>query len=240
MMAYLEKTDGNTEFHQIMDFLTRSSIYHALTGKNFSWKVTPLFDSMLVQQTVDEGDASERPSESPPIPSPPHLSEDQPQTQSAPSPSIAVPDPEGSGEHHGGQSSNDASLSGNEDGSGQEAKERSQTTYHTSQILDKECCSKDKIGKEDFSEEKELKTDLQCKEKDGYDTWQSRMLLYVEGKENREMLLDSILNGSFEYKVVTFSANEAMGIPAETWMVKEANGKELSSPSKTKSPTIGI
>ncbi|GJY42221.1 hypothetical protein Tco_0429491 [Tanacetum coccineum] len=31
MVAYLEKTDGNTEFHQIMDFLTRSSIYYALT-----------------------------------------------------------------------------------------------------------------------------------------------------------------------------------------------------------------
>ncbi|GJZ42878.1 hypothetical protein Tco_0590133 [Tanacetum coccineum] len=30
-------------------------------GKNFSGKVTPLFDSMLVQQTEDEGDASERP-----------------------------------------------------------------------------------------------------------------------------------------------------------------------------------
>ncbi|GJY54266.1 hypothetical protein Tco_0445930 [Tanacetum coccineum] len=41
-------------------------------GKNFSGKVTPLFDSMLVQQTEDEGDASERPSDSPPIPSPPH------------------------------------------------------------------------------------------------------------------------------------------------------------------------
>ncbi|GKA32742.1 hypothetical protein Tco_0719109 [Tanacetum coccineum] len=211
MVAYLEKTDGNTEFHQIMDFLTRSSIYYALTvspivstsfveqfwttaksrtvnntsyidatvagkpvtiseasirsdllfddadgidsltnqaifdniqlmgnqlkdvpvpldhfpvptltkkvltfmvkkGKNFSGKVTPLFDSMLVQQTEDEGDASERPSDSPPIPSHPH--------------------PKGSG-------------------SGQEAKERSQTTYHTSQSLDE-----DTIGKEDFSEEK--------------------------------------------------------------------------------------
>ncbi|GJW73050.1 ribosomal protein L2 [Tanacetum coccineum] len=48
--------------------------------------------------------------------------EDQPQTQTdpspIPSPSIAVPDsnPEGSGGNHGGQSSNDASLSGNEDG----------------------------------------------------------------------------------------------------------------------------
>ncbi|GJW80686.1 hypothetical protein Tco_0144661 [Tanacetum coccineum] len=91
LRAYLEKTDGNTEFHQIMDFLTRSSIYYALTlkdvpvpldhfpvptltkkvltfmvkkGKNFSGKVTPLFDSMLVQQIEDEGKASERPSDS--------------------------------------------------------------------------------------------------------------------------------------------------------------------------------
>ncbi|GJX75910.1 hypothetical protein Tco_0322721 [Tanacetum coccineum] len=70
-------------------------------------------------------------------------------------------------------------------------------------------------------------------EKDGYDTWQSRMLLYVEGKEHGEMLLDYILNGSFEYKVVTFPANEAMGIPAETWMVKEY-WKELSSPRQEK------
>ncbi|GKB97010.1 putative ribonuclease H-like domain-containing protein [Tanacetum coccineum] len=64
---------------------------------------------------------------------------------------IIVPDsiPEGSGGNHEGRSSNDASLSGNEDGSSQETKERSQTTYHTSQSLDE-----DKIGKEDFSEEK--------------------------------------------------------------------------------------
>ncbi|GJR82025.1 hypothetical protein Tco_0152810 [Tanacetum coccineum] len=91
-------------------------------GKNFSGKVTPLFDSMLVQQTEDEGDASERPSDSPPIPSPPHPSEDQPQIQPdlspRPSPTTHIPDsiPEGSGGNHGGQSSNDASLSGNEDG----------------------------------------------------------------------------------------------------------------------------
>ncbi|GJY80317.1 putative ribonuclease H-like domain-containing protein [Tanacetum coccineum] len=31
MVAYLEKTDGNAEFHEIIDFLTRSSIHHALT-----------------------------------------------------------------------------------------------------------------------------------------------------------------------------------------------------------------
>ncbi|GJV22965.1 hypothetical protein Tco_1375660 [Tanacetum coccineum] len=65
-------------------------------GKNFSGKVTPLFDSMLVQPTEDEGEASERPSNSLPIPSPTH--------------------PKSSGANHGGQSSSDNSLSGNEGG----------------------------------------------------------------------------------------------------------------------------
>ncbi|GJS37180.1 integrase, catalytic region, zinc finger, CCHC-type containing protein [Tanacetum coccineum] len=163
MVAYLEKTDGNAEFHEIIDFLTRSSIHHALTislvvsttfveqfwtsakhldakkkfvmyprfisvfldkqlknvpvpldhfpinaltskvfsfmvkkGKHFSGKVTPLFPNMLVQPTEDEGEGSERPSEPQPIPSPPH--------------------PKGSGGNHGGQSSSDRSLSGNEGG----------------------------------------------------------------------------------------------------------------------------
>ncbi|GJW46755.1 hypothetical protein Tco_0078401 [Tanacetum coccineum] len=31
MVAYLEKTDGNAEFHEIIDFLVRSSIHNALT-----------------------------------------------------------------------------------------------------------------------------------------------------------------------------------------------------------------
>ncbi|GKA98803.1 hypothetical protein Tco_0826740 [Tanacetum coccineum] len=54
--------------------------------------------------------------------SPSHPSEDQPQIQTdpspRPSPSIAIPDSnlEGSGGNHGGQSSSDRSLSGNEDG----------------------------------------------------------------------------------------------------------------------------
>nr|GEW44520.1 ribonuclease H-like domain, reverse transcriptase, RNA-dependent DNA polymerase [Tanacetum cinerariifolium] len=33
MVAYLEKTKGNAEFHQIVDFLSSSSIHHALTGE---------------------------------------------------------------------------------------------------------------------------------------------------------------------------------------------------------------
>nr|GEY18664.1 hypothetical protein [Tanacetum cinerariifolium] len=31
MIAYLEKTKNNAEFHQIVDFLTSSSIHHSLT-----------------------------------------------------------------------------------------------------------------------------------------------------------------------------------------------------------------
>ncbi|GJS32313.1 hypothetical protein Tco_0530695, partial [Tanacetum coccineum] len=77
---------------------------------------------MLVQPTEDEGDASERQSEPQPTPCPPHPSADQHATQPdpspRPSPTILIPGsiPEGSGRNHGGQSSRDRSLSGNEDG----------------------------------------------------------------------------------------------------------------------------
>ncbi|GJS22824.1 hypothetical protein Tco_0451456 [Tanacetum coccineum] len=148
MVAYLEKTDGNTEFHQIMDFLIRSSIYYALTsGKPVTISEASIRSDLLFDD-VDGIDSLNNQAIFDNI-----QLMGQPQTQTVPSPrpspSIVVPDPEGSGGNHGGQSSNDASLSGNEDG--QEAKERSQTTYHTSQSLDE-----DKIGKEDFSEENGL------------------------------------------------------------------------------------
>ncbi|GKE95019.1 hypothetical protein Tco_1579874, partial [Tanacetum coccineum] len=77
---------------------------------------------MLVQPTTDEGEASERQSEPQPTPSLPHPSADQHETPPdlfpRPSPTIPIPNsiPEGSGGNHGGQSSSDRSLSGNEDG----------------------------------------------------------------------------------------------------------------------------
>ncbi|GKC70581.1 hypothetical protein Tco_1116464 [Tanacetum coccineum] len=77
---------------------------------------------MLVQPTEDEGEAAERQSEPQPTPSPPYPSADQHKTQPdpspRPSPTIPIPYPilEGSGRNHGGQSSSDRSLSGNEDG----------------------------------------------------------------------------------------------------------------------------
>ncbi|GJY98376.1 ribonuclease H-like domain-containing protein [Tanacetum coccineum] len=69
--------------------------------------VTPLFDSMLVQPTEDEGDTLERQSEPQPISSPPHPSTDQHETQTNPSPRpsptshITDSIPEGSGGNHG-------------------------------------------------------------------------------------------------------------------------------------------
>ncbi|GJX96984.1 putative ribonuclease H-like domain-containing protein [Tanacetum coccineum] len=199
MVAYLEKSEGNAEFHEIIDFLKRSSIHHALTviagkdcaiseasirsdllfddadgidslpnqaifdaiqlmgskstswdqiptniatavicltsnqkynfsklifdgkqlvnvpvpldhfpvntltskvfsfmvkkGKHFSGKVTPLFATMLVQPTKDEGAPSEIPSEALPTPSPAHTSEvpNEPQTDSSPAQTSEVP-----------------------------------------------------------------------------------------------------------------------------------------------------
>ncbi|GKB90041.1 hypothetical protein Tco_0962313 [Tanacetum coccineum] len=225
MVAYLEKTEGNAEFHEVIDFLARSSIHHAFTvspvvstifieqfwmsakakiinniryitakvgdkpvsiseaskrsdllfddahridslpnqaifdtiqlmgyegdltlvnvpvpldhflvnaltskvfsfmvkkGKHFSGKVTPLFASMLVQSTEDEGATSERPSEPQPTPSPPHPSEANVEPPSDPSPRPSptphIPDsiPESSDGNQGGHSSSDKSLSGNE------------------------------------------------------------------------------------------------------------------------------
>ncbi|GJY92757.1 MEI2-like protein 6 [Tanacetum coccineum] len=42
MIAYLEKTEGNVEFHEVIDFLRRSYIYHALT-------VSPVVSTAFVE-----------------------------------------------------------------------------------------------------------------------------------------------------------------------------------------------
>ncbi|GJY42554.1 ribonuclease H-like domain-containing protein, partial [Tanacetum coccineum] len=110
-------------------------------GKHFSGKVTPLFDTMLVQPAQDEGASSERLSVEQPSPSPTptgeipneslpdsssaqpsevpfeHHPDTSPSPSPRPSPTPIVPDsiPEPTGENLGDHSSNDASLSGNED-----------------------------------------------------------------------------------------------------------------------------
>ncbi|GJY51326.1 hypothetical protein Tco_0442173 [Tanacetum coccineum] len=120
----------NTLSSKVFSFMVKK-------GKHFSGKVTPLFASMLVQPTQDEGASSERQSEAQPTPSPAPTSEVpyEPQTDSSlaqtskapiehqpnpsprPSPTNTIPAsiPEPSGENLGGHSSSDKSLSGNED-----------------------------------------------------------------------------------------------------------------------------
>ncbi|GKD13261.1 hypothetical protein Tco_1197668 [Tanacetum coccineum] len=119
----------NTLTSKVFSFMVKK-------GKHFSGKVTPLFATMLVQPTQDEGASSHRPSEAQPTPSPAPTSEvpNEPQTDSSPaqtsevpieqqtdlsprpSPTPIIPDsvPETSGENLGGHSSSDKSLSGNE------------------------------------------------------------------------------------------------------------------------------
>ncbi|GJR27405.1 putative ribonuclease H-like domain-containing protein [Tanacetum coccineum] len=119
----------NTLTSKVFSFMVKK-------GKHFSGKVTPLFATMLVQPTQDEGASSERPSEALPTPSPAPTSEvplepqpdsspaqtsevpieHQPDPSPRPSPTTTIPDsiPETSGENLGSHSSSDKSLSGNE------------------------------------------------------------------------------------------------------------------------------
>ncbi|GKF58635.1 hypothetical protein Tco_0172172, partial [Tanacetum coccineum] len=58
MVAYLDKNEGTAEFHEVMDFLTRSSIYYALTSKtvnNISY-----IDAIVVGKPVSISEASIR------------------------------------------------------------------------------------------------------------------------------------------------------------------------------------
>ncbi|GKD25730.1 hypothetical protein Tco_1231944, partial [Tanacetum coccineum] len=59
MVAYLEKSEANANFEEIVDFLNASPIRQ---GKDFSLTVTPLFPSMLASQAV-EGEGSGKPTE---------------------------------------------------------------------------------------------------------------------------------------------------------------------------------
>ncbi|GJV45391.1 hypothetical protein Tco_1429927 [Tanacetum coccineum] len=123
-----------------IDSLPNQAIFNAIQRMGYEGdlsKVTPLFDTMLVQPTQDEGASSERQSveQSSPSPAPtgevpneslPDSSSAQPSEvpfeqqhgpSPRPSPTPTIPDsiPEPSGENLGDHSSNDTSLLGNED-----------------------------------------------------------------------------------------------------------------------------
>ncbi|GKA36019.1 hypothetical protein Tco_0722510 [Tanacetum coccineum] len=56
MVAFLEKPTESAGFEEIVDFLNAHPIR---TGKDFLGKVTPLFDTMLIQNQADVGEADE-------------------------------------------------------------------------------------------------------------------------------------------------------------------------------------
>ncbi|GJZ04482.1 retrovirus-related pol polyprotein from transposon TNT 1-94 [Tanacetum coccineum] len=64
-------------------------------------------------------------------------------------------------------------------------------------------------------------------EKDMYDSWKSRIMLYIEGKENREMLTDSINNGPFKLKEET-TIPTSEGVPEHKRLqtLEDLNPKE--------------
>ncbi|GJX16073.1 hypothetical protein Tco_0216905 [Tanacetum coccineum] len=120
MVAYLEKTEGNAEFHEVIDFLARSSIHHALTLVNVPVPLdhfpvnsltNKVFSFMVKKETHLNHNLH---------PSPPHPSEANVEPLSDPSPRPSptphIPDYilESSDGNQGGYSSSDKSLSGNE------------------------------------------------------------------------------------------------------------------------------
>ncbi|GKB71838.1 hypothetical protein Tco_0933250 [Tanacetum coccineum] len=136
MVAYLEKTKGNAKFHEIIDFLGRSSIHNALT-------VSPVVSTTFVEQfwmsakskiinnvryitakvagkPMSISEASIRSDllfdDADGIVSLPNQAIFDVIQLMGPSPSTYIPDsiPESSGGNHGDQSSSDKSLSGNE------------------------------------------------------------------------------------------------------------------------------
>ncbi|GJY18265.1 hypothetical protein Tco_0389756 [Tanacetum coccineum] len=153
MVAYLEKTAGNAEFHEVIDFLARSSIYNALTvslvvsttfveqfwmsAKSKIINNVRYINAKVDGRPVSISEASIRSDrlfdDADGIDSLPNQAifdaiqlmgyegdltylEPQYDPSPRPSPSTHIPDsiPEDSGGNHGGQSSSDKSLSGNE------------------------------------------------------------------------------------------------------------------------------
>ncbi|GJS53220.1 hypothetical protein Tco_0626582 [Tanacetum coccineum] len=60
-----------------------------------------------------------------------------------------------------------------------------------------------------------------------YSSWASRMLLYIEGKENGKLLVDSVLNGPFIYGTLT-----VLGTQTTPVTVRDRTYKELTDAEK--------
>ncbi|GKA05150.1 hypothetical protein Tco_0684270 [Tanacetum coccineum] len=86
MVAYLEKTKRNAQFPEIVDFLTRSSIYYSLTvSPTFSTSLIEQFWNIATSKTVNDDEGLGQPTEPQPTPSPiqPSTTDQTPMTESS-------------------------------------------------------------------------------------------------------------------------------------------------------------
>ncbi|GJW50203.1 putative ribonuclease H-like domain-containing protein [Tanacetum coccineum] len=128
MVAYLEKSEGNAKFHEIIDFLKRSSIHHALTDPDNTSLHTIDHEIgtrnekervVLERETRERIEREKENNHEPQTDSSPAQTSEVPFEQQTdlsprPSPIPIIPDsiPETSGENLRGHSSSDKSLSG--------------------------------------------------------------------------------------------------------------------------------
>ncbi|GJR67174.1 hypothetical protein Tco_0013239 [Tanacetum coccineum] len=291
MVAYLEKSEGNAEFYEIIDFLKRSSIHHALTVSpvvsttfveqfwtsakskiinnvrhtllprsiilqiNLCWyaehldakkkvgKVTPLFASMLVQPTEDEGAPSERPSEAQPTPSPAHTSEVpfEPHTDSSPahtsevpieqqndpsprpSPSTIIPDsiPETSGGNLGGHSSSKIffPLSGKEACPDPKSQKAAKPVINLTEHGCKSISLKPRLAKKEIPQQKTIENRSGCREEREIMAESKALLELIRGKTK----------GNKKIEEEDESESESDGIPeAEKKFKQLENDEEMA------------
>ncbi|GJY94496.1 hypothetical protein Tco_0510857 [Tanacetum coccineum] len=72
-------------------------------------------------------------------------------------------------------------------------------------------------------------------EKSQYNSWQSRMKLYIRGKEHGKDLLDSVLNGPFKYGTVDVPAT-----PTTTAYMRERTYEDLTEKEKIHDPIASL
>ncbi|GJU29452.1 putative ribonuclease H-like domain-containing protein, partial [Tanacetum coccineum] len=163
--------------HFLINALTSKvfSLYKVKKENIFYGQSLPMFESIWFKPIKNEGEAAERQSEPQPTPSPPYPSADQHKTQPdpspRPSPTIPIPYPilEGSGRNHGGQSSSDRSLSGNEDGFTlqiyKKLKKKANPVIPITKKLDDKLSHEAKMGQEknSFEENGKLRRAMGCK-----------------------------------------------------------------------------
>ncbi|GKC40956.1 hypothetical protein Tco_1053340 [Tanacetum coccineum] len=193
----------NTLTSKVFSFMVKK-------GKHFSGKVTPLFATMLVQPTKDEGAPSERPSEALPTPSPAPTSEvpNEPQTDSSPaqtsevpieqqtilsprpSPTPIIPDsiPETSGGNLGGHSSSDKSLLGNE-GSDKKLRNQLSVIKHHREWL-QSVSLKQRLARKNIQQTKDSEDQLSMETENAQDVRRTREIV-DEDKEIDEKILST-------------------------------------------------